>query len=351
MVTSSSAGAGNLCGRDRRDQGRRAPDAAGLNLPDHVAVQAVRGGGGDDPGRRRQAAVGSAGSIGCCRTGLIAGRLPPRSRAALQHRSREPPDHVARSARPSACGAGIASCFDRVVPIAAAMEELKLVRGSRTADSARPRRMDAAVGMLPLIHQPGERWMYSTGADVAGVSTAWARMQPSEASRRNVSSQPLAWRTPASAFPPAKSTALRRATARNLLQSGRRSAYDEAEGGQRQAARRCFHRWRTVSTVDDDLAFAQMLLNRGCMATAGSSRARSVESTTVDHLDCEAILGLQSGDLRQSRLGTCMAPRPRHHFSGAPAAAYGCRLGGSHGSANDPAEDLTTLIFTNRAFE
>jgi CubicO group peptidase (beta-lactamase class C family) len=36
------------------------------------------------------------------------------------------------------------------------------------------------LGTLPLIHQPGEKWMYSTGADVLGVLIARASGQPFE---------------------------------------------------------------------------------------------------------------------------------------------------------------------------
>ena len=35
---------------------------------------------------------------------------------------------------------------------------------------------------LPLMHQPGEGWMYNTGADVLGVLIARAVGQPLESS-------------------------------------------------------------------------------------------------------------------------------------------------------------------------
>ena len=36
------------------------------------------------------------------------------------------------------------------------------------------------LGRLPLMHQPGEQWMYNTGSDVLGVLIARASGQPLE---------------------------------------------------------------------------------------------------------------------------------------------------------------------------
>src|SRR5213078_3118559 len=47
------------------------------------------------------------------------------------------------------------------------------------------------LGTLPLMHQPGERWMYNTGSDVLGVLIARASGQTLEAFFRERIFEPL----------------------------------------------------------------------------------------------------------------------------------------------------------------
>src|SRR6266542_3707007 len=47
------------------------------------------------------------------------------------------------------------------------------------------------LGQLPLIHQPGEKWMYNTGSDVLGVLIARASNQPLETFLRERIFEPL----------------------------------------------------------------------------------------------------------------------------------------------------------------
>ena len=47
------------------------------------------------------------------------------------------------------------------------------------------------LGTLPLVHQPGERWMYNTGSDVLGVLIARASGQSFETFLRDRIFEPL----------------------------------------------------------------------------------------------------------------------------------------------------------------
>src|SRR5258708_13616621 len=47
------------------------------------------------------------------------------------------------------------------------------------------------LGSLPLMHQPGEQWMYNTGSDVLGVLIARASGQPLETFLRERLFEPL----------------------------------------------------------------------------------------------------------------------------------------------------------------
>src|SRR5437763_938415 len=119
------------------------------------------------------------------------------------------------------------------------------------------------VGRLPLMHQPGEKWMYNTGADVLGVLIARASGQPLETFLRERLFEPLGMRDTGFSVPEASLDRL--ATSyRTDPTSGKLTVYDVAEGGQ----------WSRppafpsgagglVSTIDDYLAFGQMVLSLG----------------------------------------------------------------------------------------
>ena len=66
------------------------------------------------------------------------------------------------------------------------------LRAAGPVDAARARTSGcAALGTLPLMHQPGERWMYNTGSDVLGVLIARASGQPLETFLRERIFEPL----------------------------------------------------------------------------------------------------------------------------------------------------------------
>src|SRR5947207_9705448 len=77
-------------------------------------------------------------------------------------------------------------------PIADAMSDQLLGQGP--PDPSTPPAHDEWIrrlGTLPLVHQPGARWMYNTGSDVLGVLIARASGQPFEAFLRERIFEPL----------------------------------------------------------------------------------------------------------------------------------------------------------------
>lgn len=61
-------------------------------------------------------------------------------------------------------------------PILKAGHELKIGMGEPNPVSMlAPDEWIRRLGMLPLMHQPGEKWMYNTGSDVLGVLIARIR--------------------------------------------------------------------------------------------------------------------------------------------------------------------------------
>lgn len=75
------------------------------------------------------------------------------------------------------------------------------------------------LGSLPLMFQPGERWLYQTGADVVGVLVARASGQPFESFLRERVFEPLGMKDTPSACRSPRSAVCRSATGR----SGRRA--------------------------------------------------------------------------------------------------------------------------------
>src|SRR5947207_1383760 len=153
------------------------------------------------------------------------------------------------------------------------------------------------LGRLPLMHQPGEKWMYNTGADVLGVLIARASGQPLETFLRERLFEPLGMKDTSFSVPTAKLDRMVTCYWINP-QSGKLECYDEAEGGQ----------WSRppafpsaaaglVSTIDDYLAFGQMMLSQGKYQSQRILSRPSIETMTTDQLTPEqkAVSGLVPG--------------------------------------------------------
>src|SRR5205823_1078407 len=143
------------------------------------------------------------------------------------------------------------------------------------------------LGSLPLMHQPGERWMYNTGSDVLGVLIARASGQPLETFLRERLFEPLGMKDTGFSVP--ATTLDRLATSYWTNPStGALELYDEAAGGQwSRSPAFPSGAGGLVSTIDDYLAFGQMMLNQG---KHGSERVLSrpaVETMTTDQLTAE----------------------------------------------------------------
>src|SRR4029077_5391110 len=119
------------------------------------------------------------------------------------------------------------------------------------------------LGMLPLMSQPGEMWIYNTGSDVLGVLIARASGKPLEVFLRERIFEPLGMKDTSFSVPPDK---LKRfATAYwNSFQTGKLEVYDEAATGQwTQPPAFPSGSGGLVSTADDYFAFSRMMLNKG----------------------------------------------------------------------------------------
>jgi CubicO group peptidase (beta-lactamase class C family) len=194
----------------------------------------------------------------------------------------------------------------------------------------------AALGSLPLLAQPGERWMYNTGAQVLGVLVARATGQPLGEVLESRVFGPLGMRD--TGFWAADTRRL--ATAYQPAPHGL-AVLDEPDGKWSRPPRFGDGAAGLVSTVDDLLAFARMLLRGGAPVLP----ADAVRAMTTDQLTPEqkARGGMLPGFFHGRSWGFCQAV-----YDG---GAFGWDGGLGTSWLADPSQDLAVIVLTQRIFE
>jgi CubicO group peptidase (beta-lactamase class C family) len=194
----------------------------------------------------------------------------------------------------------------------------------------------AGLGSLPLIAQPGERWMYNTGASVLGVLLSRAAgMSFGDVLRTRIfeplgMTQTAFWASDpdrlAAAYRPS-ADGLERWDAPDGLYS-RPPAFEDGAGG-------------LVSTADDMLAFARMFLRGGDPVLS----AESVRAMTTDQLTPEqkARGGLGPDFFTGQSWSYCQAVED--------SGAFGWTGGFGTSWRVDPARDLVVILLTQRMFQ
>jgi len=208
------------------------------------------------------------------------------------------------------------------------------------------------LGRLPLMHQPGERWMYNTGSDVLGVLIARASGQPLEKFLRERLFEPLGMKDTSFSVPTASLDRLATSYWTNS-ESGELVVYDDAESGQ----------WSRppafpsgsgglVSTIDDYLAFGQMMLNQGKHGSERILSRLAVETMTTDQLTPEqkAVSGLVPGYFDGHGWGFGVSVVTRRNDVAAVPGRYGWDGGMGTSWYSDPREDMVTILMTQRAW-
>jgi CubicO group peptidase (beta-lactamase class C family) len=194
------------------------------------------------------------------------------------------------------------------------------------------------LGSLPLMAQPGEHWLYNTGAQVLGVLCQRAAGASSyhEVLRSRLF-EPLGMSQTAFFAP----DVARLATAYANTPEGltvwdppdgawsRPPAFDDGAAG-------------LVSTVDDLLAFARMFLRGG----APMLSRESVTEMTRDHLTAAQREG-QEAFLDERSWGLCQSVA----VSGDRTGAFGWDGGLGTSFLVDPARDLVVIVLTQRLFD
>ena len=232
------------------------------------------------------------------------------------------------------------------LPIAKAMDDLALGQGIPSPQkSPPPDEWMRRFGSLPLIHQPGETWMYNTSADVLGVLVARASAKPFETFLHERIFEPLGMKDTGFSVPHAK---LARLPASYLADraTGALTLYDPPDGQWSKPPTFPSGGGGLVSTADDFHAFGRMLLEGG-----GDVLGReSVAEMTRDQLTAEqkATRDWIPGWFAERSWGFATMVVTGTDESGAPGA-FGWDGGLGTSFRVDPHENAIRILLTQRS--
>jgi CubicO group peptidase (beta-lactamase class C family) len=206
-------------------------------------------------------------------------------------------------------------------------------------------------GTLPLVYQPGERWLYNAGSEMLGVLIARVSGKSLGEFFAERIFEPLGMKDTAFYAPAEKHDRLATTYARDRA-TGELKVFDDPVTG-KFSSPPVFENASAglVSTAEDFNAFAQMLLNGGRLGNERILSRPSVELMTSDQLTAEQKLGseLFFGDNRGWGLGVSVFTR-RDHLYHVPGR-YGWEGGYGTSWYSDPREGLTGILLTQRLME
>ncbi len=229
-------------------------------------------------------------------------------------------------------------------PIQRAMDEWGLSPGPNMP-ALPPDEWMRRLGELPLVHQPGEGWMYDTGSDVLGVLISRATGRTLEEFFTERIFGPLGMHDTGFQVPETKRDRLSDCYGADP-ETGTLEIFDAA-GDSLWARPPVFESGAggLVSTADDYLAFCKMLLRKGAYGGERILSRPSVELMTTDHLtegqksDGEILFGDGVGwgfgmSIVSERTGL------------APPGAFGWDGGYTTSGYSDPEEEMVGVIMT-----
>lgn len=247
-------------------------------------------------------------------------------------------------------GIGAVMVFPARHPIQKAMDEAGISPDAFTPNLAADQYM-ARLGELPLIHQPGERWLYHTGADVLGILLARAADRPLADVLSERLFEPLGMKNTGFHVPAGKLKHFACAYRYNGA-AGKLVCIDEGKDG----------RWSQppvfesgggglVSTADDYLAFCRMMLAKGRHGRKCLLARPTVELMTTDQLLPSQKEGAELffGDAKSWGLGLAVTVRRTDLWETPGRFGWDGGLGTS--AYTDPHEGLIGILLTQRMMD
>jgi CubicO group peptidase (beta-lactamase class C family) len=207
------------------------------------------------------------------------------------------------------------------------------------------------LGALPLLAQPGERWMYHVASDVLGVLVARVSGQSLGAFLRERIFGPLGMNDTGFNVPAEKRTRLATSYALNP-QTRALDVYDEVANSD----------WGPeppfesgggglAGTIDDYFAFCHMLLNKGRLGREQILSPASVELMTSDQLTADQRAGAELFFGQHSSWGFGLAVDIGRTEIFHTPGRFGWSGGLGTTAYTDPAKDMIGILFTQRMLD
>lgn len=237
-------------------------------------------------------------------------------------------------------------------PILKAMAELGVAVGPQLPTAPSPDDWIRKLGSLPLMHQPGEVWMYDTGITVLGVLLERAAGQPLEAFYRERIFEPLGMKDTSFSVPAEKLARLTTSYMRNP-ETEKFEIFDAAGQESRFSRPPGFPAANggLISTADDYLAFARMMLNKGEYGGRRLLSERSVKLMTTDHISPQqkAASPFSPGFWDNLGWGYSLSVIHKHE----PGDPRGFGWDGGYGTSSywDPETGLIGVLLTQRMMD
>jgi CubicO group peptidase (beta-lactamase class C family) len=249
-------------------------------------------------------------------------------------------------------GTGAVMVFPPRYPIQQAMAEAGVAPGP-TLPAHVPDELMKRFGSLPLVHQPGERWLYNSGSDILGVLISRVADTSLEGFLRERIFVPLGMNDTSFSVSASKLDRLP-SSYWTKFATGEFEVFDGVDNS-RWARPPVFESGAggLVSTVDDLLAFGQMMLKGGKHGNERILSRRSVELMTIDHITPEqkAVSGFFPGFWDSHGWGFGLSIVTRRDDLAATPGRYGWDGGYGTSWYVDPKEELIGILMTQRVWD
>ncbi|HEX9469332.1 MAG TPA: serine hydrolase domain-containing protein [Bradyrhizobium sp.] len=247
-------------------------------------------------------------------------------------------------------GYGMIPVFPDRYPVQKAIAEAGFAPGP-VFPSFPPDELVRRYGSLPLIHQPGERWLYNSGTEILSVLIARVAGTTLGKFLSDRIFAPLGMQDTAFSVPESKHDRFATSYARDHA-TQKLKVFDDPVTG-KFSSPPVFENGSAglVSTADDFNAFAQMMLNGGRLGSERILSRPSVELMTTDQITPEQKLGseLFFDDNRGWGFGMSVCTK-RDDLHTSPG-----RFGwdGGYGTSwySDRHEQLTGILLTQRMMD
>jgi CubicO group peptidase (beta-lactamase class C family) len=248
-------------------------------------------------------------------------------------------------------GLGAIMVWPSVHPIQKAMEERGVAPGPVLFHAGSQDEFMKRIGELPLVHQPGEGWLYHTGMEVAGVLISRASGKSFGDFLKERIFEPLGMKDSAFYVPAEKQRRLPACYFRDP-QTGVFSEFDPS-GGTGFLSPPSFEAGGggLVQAIDDYLVFARMLLGKGEVDGVRLLSRSSVELMTTDliseaHKAANPFFFPEGGGWG---LGMSVATKKVDVFVN--PGRFGWNGGFGTSAYADPKEGLIGVLFTQRMMD